>query len=52
MNGVQLRELWLSQALQLVDQQSKTIEEFQKQIAELKKQIEEEKARQVEVVSG
>ena len=41
MNGQQLRELWISQALQLVDQHSKTIEELQRQLAELQKQLSE-----------
>jgi hypothetical protein len=39
--GVQLREMWLSQALQITDQQSKTIEELQKLIAEKDKRIAE-----------
>jgi len=40
-NGLQLRELWISQALQLVDQHSKTIEELQKALAEKDRRIAE-----------
>ncbi len=45
MNGVQLREVWLSNALQLVDQQSKVIEDLQKQVADLQKQLSESDAK-------
>lgn len=41
MNGLQVREAWLSYALQNIDQLSKTIEDLQKQIAELQKQLQE-----------
>lgn len=41
MSGIQFREAWLSNALQLIDQQSKTIEELQKQNADLQKQLAE-----------
>jgi ParB-like chromosome segregation protein Spo0J len=41
LNGMQFREAWLSNALQLIDQHSKTIEELQKAIAEKDKRIAE-----------
>lgn len=44
MNGVQFREAWLSNALQLIDQQSKTIEDLQKTVADLQKQLAERPA--------
>ena len=40
-SGVQIREAWLSNALQVIDQQSHTIEELQKLLAERDKRIAE-----------
>jgi hypothetical protein len=41
MSGIQFREAWLSNALQLIDQQSATIDALQKQVADLQKQLAE-----------
>jgi len=41
MNGIQIRELYISQALQVIDAHSKTIEQLQAQIAEKDRRIAE-----------